>query len=268
MIAQLRQQGTPPQSPSPAASELPAPPKAAECGEAAELASKVFVTADMLAQRLAAGGQGGVLELACNEFLTPNAEDFVARRHMTIRKAPKPLATQRVEPSCSSPAIDQQPSAASQQETSEACLGVVVHRGNEKIEGLLRALKYDLPHLRDLSLNGCWMENVRAMCQQIAAGRLVAGVAILPYAADAMVLANKIDGILAVQGTRPASVAAAIRHFGANVLVCEHAFSTFHEMRQMIRIFATWREKLNADAARRVAISKVERRSTTCVSPE
>jgi ribose 5-phosphate isomerase RpiB len=76
------------------------------------------------------------------------------------------------------------------------------------------------------------------MCEAIQAGRIAAGVAILPHAAGAMVLANKIRGIRAVQGTRAESVAAAVRQFGANVLVLEHAFATFHELRTMVQRFA------------------------------
>ncbi|MCK4625627.1 MAG: RpiB/LacA/LacB family sugar-phosphate isomerase, partial [Phycisphaerae bacterium] len=85
--------------------------------------------------------------------------------------------------------------------------------------------------------SSCWMENLRSMCRDVASGGLAAGVAVLPYAADAMVLANKINGIRAVQGTRLGSVQAGIRHFGANILILEHAFSTFHEMCTMIRVF-------------------------------
>ena len=61
---------------------------------------------------------------------------------------------------------------------------------------------------------------------------------IAPYAAGAMALAGRFRGVRPVQGTRSASVEAGVRQFAANLLVIEHAFATFHEMRTMIRIFA------------------------------
>ena len=97
------------------------------------------------------------------------------------------------------------------------------------------------------------------MCRDVATGQLAAGVVVLPYAADAIVLANKIKGVRAVQGTRPQSVAAAIRHFDANLLILEHAFSTFHEMRRMIRIFATQRQTRNTAEVLLAAVSELER---------
>jgi hypothetical protein len=40
-------------------------------------------------------------------------------------------------------------------------------------------------------------------------------------------------------------VVAAVRRFGANLLVIEHTVSSYHEMRQMIRTFAAPREVPN-----------------------
>jgi ribose 5-phosphate isomerase RpiB len=77
------------------------------------------------------------------------------------------------------------------------------------------------------------------LCQAVAAGEVAAGAAILPYAADAMAVAGKVKGVRPVQGTRPESVAAALRHFSANLLVLEHAFSTHHQMRTMLRQIAS-----------------------------
>jgi ribose 5-phosphate isomerase RpiB len=83
----------------------------------------------------------------------------------------------------------------------------------------------------------CAIGNLLALCEAVAGGGVGAGVALVPYGADAMVLANKVKGVRAVQGTRATSVAAGVRRFGANVLVLEHAFLTFHEMRSMIQAF-------------------------------
>ena len=79
-----------------------------------------------------------------------------------------------------------------------------------------------------------------------------------PYAADAIVLANKIAGIRAVQGTCVQSVAAAMRHFDANVLILEHALSTFHEMRMMVRQFVTQRTGVPIAKAVMDAIGQLE----------
>jgi ribose 5-phosphate isomerase RpiB len=98
------------------------------------------------------------------------------------------------------------------------------------------------------------------MCEALAAGRLSLGVAILPYAADAVVLANKFPGVLAVQGTRRESVAAAVRHLGANLLVLEHSLSTFHELRAMAAVFVKDRMLTGVATDVLAAIARVEKR--------
>ena len=113
--------------------------------------------------------------------------------------------------------------------------------------------------LVDYTQTDCWVRNLRALCGAVAAGGAAAGVAILPYAAGATLLANKIKGIRAVQGTRPDSVSAALRHFDANILVIEHALSTFHEMRAMVRRFATERTGRPAAEVLMAAVGELER---------
>ena len=62
-----------------------------------------------------------------------------------------------------------------------------------------------------------------------------------------------------MQGTRLESVKAALRHFDANMLIIEHAFSAFHEMRAMIRLFATQRTSHPAGSALLEAVTELER---------
>lgn len=221
---------------------------------------KVFVTEEMLGRRLEAGAEGGVIELRCNEFLTPSAEDLAARRHLTIRRMPDASP-----PPCTAPAVKaavsgaKAPLAGPARRAPSRAIGIFVERCNEKVAGLLRALRYDEPALTDCGGDDCPIINIRGMSEAIVAGNLAGGVAVMRYAADAVVLANKIRGIRAVQGTRAESVAAAIRHFGANLLILEHAFSTFHEMRRMIRVFAAGSGTPGAAGALLEAISELER---------
>ena len=75
----------------------------------------------------------------------------------------------------------------------------------------------------------------------------------------ARLLAGKIAGIRPVQGTRLASVAAAVRHFDANLLVVEHAFGTYHETRMMIRTFVLDRGVAGAKRSLLEAVAQQER---------
>ena len=122
---------------------------------------------------------------------------------------------------------------------------------------MLGALSRDGVAVTDLTQGDCWMTNLRRLCEAVAGGRLAGGVAILPYAADAMVLAGKIKGIRPVQGTRAESVAAARRHFAANLLVLEHAFSTYHQMRTMLREFVGGAR--SAGGSLEAAVAELER---------
>jgi hypothetical protein len=72
-----------------------------------------------------------------------------------------------------------------------------------------------------------------------------------------MAVAGKVKGIRPVQGTRVESVAAALRHFGANLLVLEHAFSTHHQMRTMLRTLAAGGK--GAGGALEAALVELER---------
>ena len=205
---------------------------------------KVFITAEMLAQRLAIDGASGSLELAPNEFLTPGAQDLVERRRVTIHQAAPtlPIAAEAppaaAAPSAATATASAVPAPVGTAVPPGAALGVVVERPDTKVQMLLTALQQERPGLLSYNQTDCWIRNLRALGAAIAAGSVWGGLAILPYGADAMLLAGKLPGVRAVQGTGTAGVAAAVRHFGANLLVLEHAFSTLHQLRAMIRQFA------------------------------
>ncbi|MDY7010699.1 MAG: RpiB/LacA/LacB family sugar-phosphate isomerase [Planctomycetota bacterium] len=199
---------------------------------------KVFITAEVLQQRLT-GSKGGVIELAANEFLTPAAADLADTKNLTISKADPPSPGPLQEGLKTE--IPEEPKADSSQTPNSTTVGLVINRPGEKTDSVVYSLAGSGIKFSRFDESSCWMENLRSMCRNVASGALTGGVAVMPYAADAMVLANKIDGIRAVQGTRIESVKAGLRRFGANVLILEHVFSTFHEMCTMIRAFTNGR---------------------------
>jgi len=192
-----------------------------------QAAAKIFITEQMLAQRVSGGG--GAVVLAHNEFLTPAAADLAEGKHVTITRVASPMIATPAA-GLDAPAQRAQPPIGA--------IGLVVERAGAKVASVVSSLSYDGLELADYNASGCWLENLRGLCEAVGRGAAPAGIAILPYAADAMVVANKIKGIRAVQGTRLDSVAAALRHFDANVLILEHTLSVFHEMRAMVRLFA------------------------------
>ncbi len=78
---------------------------------------------------------------------------------------------------------------------------------------------------------------------------LHAGIALLPRAGDAVVLANKVRNVRAILGTSPAAVASALARFAANVLIVDHASSTFHEARSLVGAFVRGRGSAGAGGA-------------------
>ncbi len=245
VLAQLRQGGVaqaaagkpaPPVAPQPAA---PARPQAVKSG-------KVFLTADDAAQRIGAAGRG-VLELSENEFLTPAAKDLVDTRHIKVQKihaAPAAEAASVAGGRCITAA--------------GACgmsIGLVTEGGQDKVRSAVGAMERDGVVLVSFNNTNCSIRNLTALCNAISAGSICAGVAILPYAADAMVLANKFRGVRALQATRLESVDAGVRRLGANLLVVEHAVSTYHEMRAMVRRFS---ERRTAEPTNKTLLKAVE----------
>ncbi|HUS93204.1 MAG TPA: RpiB/LacA/LacB family sugar-phosphate isomerase [Phycisphaerae bacterium] len=222
---------------APAEAQQAPSPDAATKPKAARPPQKTFLTAEVLLRRLAAtDGDGRAVELASHEFLTPAAKDVVDERHLAVRRAAEALP-KAPPPPAGAPAPRSAPSGAAAH-GDPAAVGLMLHKPSETVRSVLAALRHDRLALVDYSQTDCWVCNVRLLCEAIAGGVVGAGAAILPYAADAMVLANKVRGIRAVQGTRPESVNAAMRHFAPNLLVIEHTLSTYHEMRAMVRTFA------------------------------
>jgi len=216
---------------APQAAAPPAQPAPKSIREESPPAKKVFITEQMLSARIAAkGSTGGAIELADNEFLTPAAQDLLAARGLTVRKSVRPASP------AAAPAGAGFVPAGSPRGTG--AVGIMSERPDAKVQAVLESLVRDGLSLAYYNNADCWMENLRSLCLAVASGAVTSGVALMPYAADAMVLANKIPGVRAVQGTRSDSVAAAGRHFGANVLILEHALSSFHELRAMIRVFS------------------------------
>lgn len=195
---------------------------------------KVFVTGEMLQQRLSGGTDKGVLELAPNEFLTPNAADLVEQRHLSVRR--KAQAVLAAGPQ-GNPQGSRQPIAGAAA-TGSGSVGLVVDRADDKVAGVISAVTRAGLSLVDCGRTDCILGNIEALCEAIRSGEVACGVAIVPYAAGAMALCGKFKGVRPVQGTRPESVAAGVRQFHANLLVLEHAFYTFHELRRMIQTFA------------------------------
>jgi hypothetical protein len=224
------------------------------------LPQKVFITADALLRRLT--GEGGkVLELAPHEFLTPAAMDIIEDRHVPVRRLTDCLPKAPGAPDASGACDPQSPAAAPAGAASSASasaptapcaitaaalaagtgIGLVLEQPTPPVRTMLAALRQDRLAVVDYGQTGCWIANVRLLCEAIAAGKIARGVAILPSAAEAMVLGNKIPGIRAVQGMRSDGLAAAIRRFAPNLLVLEHTSASYHEMRTLVRTFAAER---------------------------
>ncbi|HUT62304.1 MAG TPA: RpiB/LacA/LacB family sugar-phosphate isomerase [Phycisphaerae bacterium] len=218
---------------------------------------KVFVTAEMLQQRLAGGAERGALELAPNEYLTPNAADLAEQKHLSVRqKARTPLAAAPQANPSTSPA----PAAGNpvSQPPRSGSIGLVVDRPDQKVTSVISAVARAGLGLVDYSRTDCILRNTEALCEAIHSGQVACGVAMVPYAAGAMVLCGKLKGIRPVQGTRPESVAAGVRQFHANLLVLEHAFCTFHELRRMIQTFAARPSTGPTDQALMDAVARQE----------
>lgn len=263
----------------PGAATPQAQPKArpAKC-RPADAPRKVFLTADMLLQRLADNdGQSRTIELAHNEFLTPAAMDLADQRHLAVRKQPKPLASPAgaaqaaacppptaqaaCPPTTAGPAEPQagDASGATQVSAGFAAIGLVVGKPNELVRGVLDSLERDKIIPVDFNRTDCWIVNTQMLCEAVVSGGLAGGVVMVPLAADAVILANKVRGIRAVQGASPGSLALAMARLAPNVLVLEHSSATFHEIRTMFRMFAGPRASKGQAETLIGAIEKLER---------
>lgn len=201
---------------------------------------KIFVTADDLAARLAGKSTSSSVELASNEFLTPAAFDLAARRKIGINRQTEPLPNLLSKPvpaQKSIPTFRDVPLSASRTSAAAGPVGLITYFPDEKTASVLKGLAHDGIFFTDCTDDECWMVNLLGLCRRITGGSLSLGVALFPFGADALILANKVKGICAVQGTKIESVAASVRRLNTNLLVLEHRVSTFHELRAMTRIF-------------------------------
>lgn len=242
---------------------------------------KVFITADMLRERLAAGAERGLIALAWNEFLTPGAQDVVHDMRLTVRKGDRPATEEEKTQANAANALKARGVAAKTQATGsragsdptspdassgssttsagqKSTIGLVVYRGGAKVSGVVTALSRGAVRVVEFAGADCVIRNVTALCEALAAGTVPRGVVIAPYGASLMALAGKFPGVRAVQGTRRASVEAALRQYAANLLVVEYAFSTFHEMRALIEVFASAPPAPPKDKTLTDAISRLE----------
>ena len=200
---------------------------------------KIFVTAADLQRKIDQGSSSSV-ELAANEYLTPAAQDLAARRRIGITRKTdtllkpvnRPVADQKALPT-----FKDVPLSATRVSGGCGPVGLVTYLPDEKTGSVLKALAHDGIFFTDYTDDDCWMINLVSLCRGITEGTLDLGVALFPFGADAVIMANKIPGIRAVQGTRIESVSASIRRLNSNLLVLEHRLSTFHELRAMTRIF-------------------------------
>lgn len=197
--------------------------------------AKSFITADMLAQRQRTAGKGLIL-LAWNEYLTPNAQDLADIKHWSVQKSVQSSS----QPQAAA-ALQEAPQlvVADSPVATNSCdsVGLVVTKATDSTSSLVDAMKRDGIRVADVNSTDCWMRNTERLCQDIASARLAGGIILTQHAADAMLLAAKHDGARPVQGTSVAAVAAAARHYSANILLLEQASSSYFEMRQMAREF-------------------------------
>lgn len=203
------------------------------------LLKKIFITADDLSARLNKSSSASV-ELASNEYLTPAAADLAARRKIGITRKPDPLAKSISKPvfqEKSIPTFKDVPLSASRNTQGTGPVGLITYFPDEKTDSALRALAHDGIFFTSCSDDDCWMVNLLNLCRGINDGSLALGVVLFPFGADALIMANKVPGIRAVQGTAVESVAASVRRLNTNLLVLEHRVSTFHELRSMTRVF-------------------------------
>jgi hypothetical protein len=135
---------------------------------------------------------------------------------------------------------------------------VLLDRADDKLTGLVAGLSREGMRLMAFAQTDCVVRNLEAMCEALRAGQIARGIALAPHAAGLMALAGKCKGVRPVQGARQASVEAGVRQFAANLLVVEHAFSTFHEIRAMIRAFAAAPAAAPTDKGLAEALSRLD----------
>jgi ribose 5-phosphate isomerase RpiB len=212
-----------------------------------------WLTAELFALR-ARGRQD--VHLESHEKLTPAAADFAVVNGIEI-KADAPAAPSGpaacADGACSAPALPGRLGAMLR------TTGLVVHRGDLKVQAVLASLGRGGLPLRGYDASDCPLTNSRAMCQAIVVGDLAGGIIIDRYAAAPMVYAAKFGGIRPVQGVSTAAVEAALRQYQANVLVIGHADVSSYQIKGMIERFVAGAGIAVAGNSLTEAIEQLER---------
>ena len=116
------------------------------------------------------------------------------------------------------------------------------HRGlayKEKVKDLLARMGHEAVDFGTKSLESVdYPDYGLPAARSVARAESERGILICGSGIGMSLAANKVRGIRAVQGVSLANVSAGLRRFAANVLVVEHAASTFHEIRTLIATFA------------------------------
>ena len=227
----------PPTSATPGTAPTPSASASAPAKASAPAGKKTVLTAPMLLQR-AKAVTDGVLELADNEFLTPSAADEVSRLKLMIRRSGgrtgRPPDVSRRPLTTSPPA-----SAGPAGPTVTGGIGLVVRRADTKVETALAALAREGVALAEEARSDCWLVNLRTMAEAVASGALAGGVVLTTWPAEAVMIANKVAGVRAIGADRPDALGRSLRSMAPNVLVVDPSAATFHELRSLVRLFAT-----------------------------
>jgi hypothetical protein len=93
---------------------------------------------------------------------------------------------------------------------------------------------------------------IKQLASQIKAGQAGSGVLMVKSAAEAIVYANRCPSIRAVVGTCLESVEQGISAVAANVLVVEHPYKNFSQIRNLLSRFARATRSLSGETQRRL----------------
>jgi ribose 5-phosphate isomerase RpiB len=94
---------------------------------------------------------------------------------------------------------------------------------------------------------------IKAIAADLKSGNADAALLVVQNAAGTMVFANRCPSIRAVVGTCLEAVEQGIQQIGANVLVIEHAYKTFPQIKTMLARFARAKREVNPDVLRQLA---------------
>ena len=94
---------------------------------------------------------------------------------------------------------------------------------------------------------------IKAIASELKSGSASSAAIVVQNAAVAMVFANRCPSIRAVVGTCLEAVEQGIQQVAANVLVIEHPYKTFPQIKTMLARFARAKRELSPDVQRQLA---------------